>query len=50
MFLGEFCQLTQLFRDNKAVLLIANHHRAFALHAVQAADGGLQHGEIAFQA
>ncbi|MCZ5692007.1 hypothetical protein O5478_18205 [Escherichia coli] len=30
--LGEFVQLTQLFRDNKAVLLIANHHLYFRTH------------------
>ncbi len=39
--LGQLMQLTQLLRDDKAVLFVTNHHRAFALDAVQTADGGL---------
>ncbi len=48
--LRQLIELAELFGNDKAVLFVADNHRAFALHAVQTANGGLQHGEIAFQA
>ena len=46
----EFVQLAQLFGNNKAVLFVTDHHRAFTLHAVETVYRRLQHGEIPFQA
>ncbi|CNT72137.1 Uncharacterised protein [Salmonella enterica subsp. enterica serovar Bovismorbificans] len=48
--LRQLIELAELFGNDKTVLFVADNHRAFALHAVQTANGGLQHGEIAFQA
>ncbi|MEX5725061.1 hypothetical protein WLF10_03188 [Enterobacter cloacae] len=46
----EFVQLAQLLGNNKAVLFVTNHHRAFTLHTLQTVNRRLQHGEIPFQA
>ncbi|SAJ31186.1 Uncharacterised protein [Enterobacter cloacae] len=47
---GQFVQLAQLLGNDKAVLFVTDHHRAFTLHAVQTVNRRLQHGEVAFQA
>ena len=47
---GQLVQLSQLLGDDKAVLFITDHHRAFAIYAIKAVYRGLQHGELPFQA